>query len=148
MRFVFKTMAIGADHAGYALKEYLKQYTKSFNFELKDFGTNSEASVDYPDFAQLVCQAIIRQEVSSGILICGTGIGISMAANRFPEIRAAVCNDGVTSVKLARAHNDANVLCLGARLIGTAVAEDCLHHFLNTPFNGGTRHLKRLQKLC
>lgn len=147
MTFVFNSIAIGADHAGYALKEHLKQYIKTLKVDFIDLGTHSEESVDYPDFAHSVCQSLIHQEVSAGILVCGTGIGISIAANRFSDIRAAVCNDGVSSVKLARAHNNANILCLGARLIGTAVAEDCLYHFLTTPFEGGERHLRRIQKL-
>ena len=147
MNLAFKTMAIGADHAGYTLKQHLKDYAANLGLDLIDFGTSSEASVDYPDFASLVCQAISEQRVTGGILLCGTGIGISIAANRYPGIRAAVCNDGVSSAKLARAHNNANILCLGARLVGPSVAQDCLYYFVTSLFEGGERHLRRIQKL-
>ena len=110
-------------------------------------GTHSDVSVDYPDFAVLACQEISRGDADGAILLCGTGIGISIAANRFSGIRAAVCNDGVTSTSLSRRHNNANILCLGARLVGTEVARDCLKTFITTPFDNSERHLKRLQKL-
>ncbi len=147
MDFVFKTLAVAADHAGYALKEHLKEYAASLNLSIIDLGTHSEASVDYPDYAQKVSQAILDQQADGGLLICGSGIGISMAANRYAGIRAAVCNDGVSAVRLSRQHNDANILCLGARLIGLTVAQDCLFHFVTTPFEGGDRHRRRIEKI-
>ena len=143
----FKFLVIASDHAGYALKENLMEYAHELGIILRDLGTHSDVSVDYPDFAVLACQEISRGDADGAILLCGTGIGISIAANRFSGIRAAVCNDGVTSTSLSRRHNDANILCLGARLVGTEVARDCLKTFITTPFDNSERHLKRLQKL-
>ena len=143
----FKHLVIASDHAGYVLKENLTEYVHELGIILRDLGTHSDVSVDYPDFAVLACQEISRGDADGAILLCGTGIGISIAANRFSGIRAAVCNDGVTSASLSRRHNDANILCLGARLVGTEVARDCLKTFITTPFDNSERHLKRLQKL-
>ena len=143
----FKFLVIASDHAGYALKENLMEYAHELGIILRDLGTHSDVSVDYPDCAVLACQEISRGDADGAILLCGTGIGISIAANRFSGIRAAVCNDGVTSTSLSRRHNDANILCLGARLVGTEVARDCLKTFITTPFDNSERHLKRLQKL-
>lgn len=111
-----------------------------------DLGTDSEASVDYPDFARLLAEALGRGDCDRGILVCGTGIGIAMAANRHPHVRAAVCHDA-TSARLARLHNDANVLALGARLLGDAVALDCVETFLAHDFEGG-RHARRVDKMA
>ena len=147
MHFAFDTMVIGADHAGLHLKEHLKKYAAQVGIKLIDVGTDSQDSVDYPHFAQQACQAILDRNIPSGILICGTGIGMSIAANRFSGIRAAVCNDGISSVKLARMHNNANILCLGARLVGTSVAEDCLYYFARTFFTDTARHLRRIEQL-
>jgi ribose 5-phosphate isomerase B len=143
----FKHLVIASDHAGYVLKENLTEYVHELGIILRDLGTHSDVSVDYPDFAVLACQEISRGDADGAILLCGTGIGISIAANRFSGIRAAVCNDGVTSTSLSRRHNNANILCLGARLVGTEVARDCLKTFITTPFDNSERHLKRLQKL-
>ena len=137
-------IAIACDHGGYDLKEAIKLHY-SGKIEFVDFGTNSRVSVDYPEYAKKLSHAIINGEVSRGILICGTGIGISIAANRYPQIRAALCTD-VTMAKLTRLHNDANVLALGARIIGEQVAFDIIDAFLNTKYEGG-RHDLRVQKL-
>jgi len=138
-------LAIASDHAGLDLKSSLVRSLAEQGFEVMDLGTHSTESVDYPDYAAAVADAIRDGQAQRGILICGSGIGISIAANRHPGIRAALCHD-TTSARLARQHNDANVLALGARLIGPQVAEDCVLAFLSTPFEGG-RHLRRVEKL-
>ena len=138
-------MAIASDHAGYALKVALKGELEALGHEVEDLGTHDEASVDYPDYALRVARAIEDGRAERGILICGTGIGMSIAANRWRYVRAAVCHD-VSSARLARRHNDANVLCLGARLIGLDVAKDCLRVFLDSVYVGG-RHERRVAKL-
>ncbi len=140
-----ETIAIAADHAGFALKSVLSAELAQLGYAVLDLGTHSAESVDYPDFARAVAQAIDGGRVQRGVLICGTGIGIGMAANRHRAVRAAVCHD-VSSTRLARRHNDANVLALGARLIGEEVAKDCLRAFLETKFEGG-RHARRVAKL-
>lgn len=137
-------VAIACDHAGFGLKTVLKAELESLNCVVEDLGTNDTASVDYPDFAERVARAIESGRAERGVLICGTGIGMSMAANRFRAVRAAACHDAV-SARLTRKDNDANVLCLGARLIGDEVAKDCLRVFLATPFEGG-RHVRRVAK--
>ena len=137
-------LAIACDHGGYALKEAIKaRFTGKVDFI--DLGAHSTDSVDYPEYGQAVAKAIIDGDVTRGILICGTGIGISIAANRFPEIRAALCTD-VTMARLTRLHNDANVLALGARITGEETAFDIVEAFLATEFEGG-RHLNRIKKL-
>jgi ribose 5-phosphate isomerase B len=136
-------IAIANDHAGYALKKAIMDTFSHYDW--LDLGTNSTDSVDYPDFGLKLGQAIAEKDALRGILICGTGIGISIAANRLPQVRAAVCSD-VTAARLTRLHNDANVLALGERLIGTAVAFDIVEAFMSTDFEGG-RHAKRVQKL-
>lgn len=137
-------LAIASDHGGYALKEHLKKVRH--DIEWVDCGTDSGSeSVDYPDYATKLADAIKEKKADKGVLICGSGIGISIKANRYPHIRAAVCWD-VTSARLTRLHNDANVLCLGERMIGQVTAEDCLKVFLETEFEGG-RHVKRVEKL-
>lgn len=137
-------LAIACDHGGYALKEAVKsRFADEFDFI--DLGAHSTDSVDYPEYGQAVAKAIIDGDVTRGILICGTGIGISIAANRFPEVRAALCTD-VTMARLTRLHNDANVLALGARIIGEETAFDIIDTFLTTEFEGG-RHLGRIKKL-
>ena len=140
-----ETIAIAADHAGFALKAALGSELARLGYAVLDLGTHSAESVDYPDFAKAVAQAIEGGQVQRGVLICGTGIGIGMAANRHRAVRAAVCHD-VSSTRLARRHNDANVLALGARLIGEEVARDCLRAFLETKFEGG-RHARRVAKM-
>ena len=138
-------LALGADHAGYLLKDRIRQYVLDRGHLVVDEGTNTSDSVDYPDFAHAVCGAVAEKRADFGILVCGTGIGMSIAANRHPAIRCAVAHD-VTSARLSRAHNNANVLALGARVIGPVVALDCLHAFLGTGFEGG-RHDARVAKL-
>lgn len=137
-------IAIASDHAGYELKEALKQAFGD-EYEWLDLGTNSLDSVDYPDFGHAMGQAIGNGDAAHGILICGSGIGISIAANRHAAVRAALCaND--TMARLSREHNDANVLVLGARIIGFDVAQDCVKTFMKTEFAGG-RHQRRVEKL-
>lgn len=140
-----ETIAIASDHAGFDLKAQLKQELAAMGFEALDLGPDSTASVDYPDFANRLAAALKDGQAKRGVLICGTGIGISMAANRHRHIRAALVHD-VTGARLTRQHNNANVLCLGARLIGADVAKDCLKVFLTTDFEGG-RHENRVAKL-
>ena len=139
------TIALAADHAGYELKDLLKQDLEEMGYEVLDLGTNARDSVDYPDYGMALAEAVAEGKAGRGVLVCGTGIGISIAANRNPAVRAAVCHDE-TSARLAREHNDANVLALGARLIGPEVARDCLKAFLQTEFAGG-RHSGRVAKL-
>jgi ribose 5-phosphate isomerase B len=139
------TIAIAADHAGYSLKEILKSDLLAAGYETIDLGTDGPASVDYPDFARAVADAIESGRADRAVLICGTGIGISIAANRNPVVRAALCSD-TTAARLARQHNNANVLALGARMIGAEVARDCLNVFLGTDYEGG-RHDLRVAKL-
>lgn len=140
-----KTVALASDHAGFEMKSALKAELDRLGYEVLDLGTNNEDSVDYPDYAAKMARAIREGQAERGVLVCGSGIGISIAANRFPEIRAALCHDNLT-VRLARQHNDANVLAMGGRLLGETVAIDCLHAFLETPFEGG-RHERRVAKL-
>ncbi len=138
-------VAFGADHAGVALKDALADALRAEGFAVHDLGTSGTDPVDYPDFAYRVAAAVADGTVQLGVLVCGTGIGMAIAANRNPAIRCAVAHD-VTSARLSRAHNNANVLALGARVIGSAVALDCLHAFIGTGFDGG-RHAPRVAKL-
>ncbi len=141
-----KTIAIASDHAGYELKSFLVLELKKLGFKLTDLGTNdAEKKVDYPDFAKKLAKNIIAKKSDFGILICGSGIGISIAANRFKEIRAALCNN-IKLAKLARNHNDANVICLGARYLKDKLALKIVNGFLNANFDGA-RHQKRVAKL-
>ena len=142
----FKSIAIGSDHAGFDLKAKLVEELRSSGYEVQDLGTHDATkSVDYPDFGKAVAEAVASGKVDGGVVVCGTGIGISIAANRVPGVRAGLCHD-ITSARLCREHNDANVLALGARLIGDVVAKDCLDTFLNTEF-AGDRHVRRVEKL-
>lgn len=138
-------IALGSDHGGYLLKEELKKHLEEKEIEYKDFGTDSNASCDYPVYAEKVCRAIQSGECEKGILICGTGIGMSMCANKCKGIRAAVCGDHF-SAEFTRRHNDANVLCMGARTIGPGVALQIADIFLTTEFEGG-RHEKRVSMM-
>ncbi|HEY1383316.1 MAG TPA: ribose 5-phosphate isomerase B [Dongiaceae bacterium] len=140
-----ETIAIASDHAGFELKGLLKDELAALGYEALDLGTNSASSVDYPDFADRLALVLKDGRARRGVLVCGTGIGIAMAANRHRHIRAGVVHDA-TSARLTRLHNNANVLCLGARLTGTDVAKDCLRVFLTTDFEGG-RHENRVAKL-
>ncbi|MGB1007467.1 MAG: ribose 5-phosphate isomerase B [Thalassobaculaceae bacterium] len=139
------TIALASDHAGFALKAEIAAELERLGYAVLDLGTESAQSVDYPDFATALAQAIGRGEVTRGVLICGTGLGISIAANRYAAVRAAPCTNA-TMARLARRHNDANVLALGQRLIGIEIALECLRVFLDTPFEGG-RHQRRVDKL-
>lgn len=140
-----ETIAIAADHAGFEMKSMLADELRQNGFTILDLGTNSSQSVDYPDFADALAKAIKAGQAGRGVLVCGTGIGISIAANRHKGIRAALCHDA-TDARLAREHNDANVLVLGGRTTGMENAKDCLKTFLATPFSGG-RHVRRVEKL-
>lgn len=139
------TLALGADHGGVALKDKLAAALIAAGYKVQDYGTNDSGSVDYPDYAHAVCEAVEEKKADYGVLVCGSGIGMSIAANRHPGIRCGLVHD-VTTARLTRAHNDANVLALGARIIGEEVALDILRVFLATHFEGG-RHGRRLAKL-
>jgi ribose 5-phosphate isomerase B len=138
-------IAVASDHAGFDLKEILKRDLQEAGLEVLDLGTNSAQSVDYPDFGIAMADAVASGKAERGVLVCGTGIGISMAANRNPKVRAALVHD-VTSARLSRLHNDANVVAFGQRLIGTETAREALKVFLDTEFEGG-RHANRVAKL-
>ena len=144
-------IAIATDHGGYALKEELKNFTSNeLNIEWIDLGTHSTESVDFPEYAQAVAKSIKNSDAEKGVLICRSGIGMSIAANRYPHIRAAVCSD-TTMAKYTRIDNDANVLCIGASLNGIRTIEDILYTFLTTEFAGknepNSRHQRRVEKL-
>lgn len=138
-------IAVGSDHAGLDLKTLLAVHLADAGHEIEDLGTHGPDSVDYPDFGAAVGRAVATGAVDLGVACCGTGIGISIAANKVPGVRAAVVHD-VSSARLARAHNDANVVCFGARLLGTVVATDALDAFLASSFEGG-RHSRRIEKI-
>jgi ribose 5-phosphate isomerase B len=139
------SIAVASDHAGFDLKELLKRDLQQAGHDVLDLGTNSTASVDYPDFGKAMADAIASGRAERGVLVCGTGIGISIAANRNPKVRAALVHDE-TSARLSRQHNNANVVAFGQRLIGTETARAALKVFLNTEFEGG-RHAGRVAKL-
>jgi ribose 5-phosphate isomerase B len=140
-----QTVAIASDHAGYELKTALIPVLERLGFAVLDLGTGGRESVDYPDFADAVAAALAAGRAQSAVLVCGTGIGISIAANRHRGVRAALCHDRTTA-RLGRQHNDANVLCLGSRVIGSETARDCVETFFTTAFEGG-RHAARVAKL-
>ncbi|HEV8014610.1 MAG TPA: ribose 5-phosphate isomerase B [Stellaceae bacterium] len=135
-------VAVAADHGGYELKTALLPELKALGFEVLDLGTHGPSAVDYPNFALALAQALADGRAQRGVLICGTGIGMSMAANRHRHLRCALAYD-VTTARLARQHNDANVLALGARVVGAEVAKDCVKTFFTTSFDGG-RHARRV----
>jgi len=137
-------IAIGSDHAGYLVKDMIVDHLKQHNIEITDLGCNTPDSVDYPDYAKKVCAEILQDRANFGILVCGTGIGMSMAANKIVTIRAALCND-VYAAEMTRKHNDANVLCLGARTVNPSIVRDIVNIFLKTEFEGG-RHETRIRK--
>ena len=138
-------IALAGDHGGYDLKVILKSYLQEKGFEVLDLGCDGPDSVDYPDFAQAMAKAIDDNKATRGVLVCGSGIGISIAANRHAHIRAALVHDRLTA-ELSRKHNNANVIVMGGRTIGPDVAKDCLQAFLNTDFEGG-RHQRRIDKM-
>lgn len=137
-------ISIGSDHAGYILKDFIVDYLKQNQHTITDFGCNSAESVDYPDYAHKVCVDFIHKKSNYGILICGTGIGMSMAANKVAGVRAALCKD-VYSAEMTRKHNNANILCLGARNTDPNIITEIVDTFLNTDFEGG-RHETRVKK--
>ncbi len=138
-------IAIASDHAGVDLKRALSEVIRTGGHDVRDLGPTDSTSVDYPDFAHRVANAVASGEAAMGVLICGTGIGMSLSANRHPGVRAALCHDAFTA-EMARRHNDANVLCVGARVTGAGVAEQMVRIFLETPFEGG-RHQRRVEKI-
>ncbi|WP_248929362.1 ribose 5-phosphate isomerase B [Paenibacillus hamazuiensis] len=139
-------IAIGADHAGYRLKDELVGFIQSLGHEVKDFGAFGPESVDYPDYASEVCGQVVSGEADKGILICGTGIGMTIAANKIPGIRCALVHD-LFSAKATREHNDSNVLSLGERVIGPGVAQEIVKIWLETEFSQGERHKNRVNKV-
>jgi ribose 5-phosphate isomerase B len=140
-----RPLAIASDHAGFALKEQLKRALAALSVPFADLGTNGEQSVDYPDFAHSVASGVAAGTYAAGVLICGTGIGMSIAANRHGGVRAALCTESYAA-RMSRMHNDANVLCLGARIVGVGLAEEIVRAFLETSFEGG-RHAGRVAKI-
>jgi len=139
------TFAIGCDHAGFDLKQEILSHLEGLNIQVVDYGTDGNTSVDYPDYGEKVSQAVSSGNVERGILICGTGIGMSIVANKFPGVRASLCHD-VFSARMSRLHNDANILVLGGRVIGKDLAKEIVTTWLNTPFEGD-RHRRRLDKI-
>jgi ribose 5-phosphate isomerase B len=139
-------IAVGSDHAGLRLKNLLRDRLREQGHAVEDLGTVSEESTDYPDFAVRVGRAVTGGEAERGLLVCGTGVGISIAANKVPGVRAAAVSEPV-SARLARSHNDANVLCVGQRIVGEEMAEEIVRVFLDTPFSGGERHCRRIEKI-
>ena len=140
------TIAVGCDHAGFELKQELIRHLKERGFEVTDHGTFSDQSCDYPDYARKVADAVVQGQAQAGLLVCGTGIGMSIAANKVKGIRAAVLSDEF-SARATREHNDANILCLGARVVDTDTAVKLLDIFLDTPFSNGENHVRRISKL-
>lgn len=139
-------IAIGSDHGGFELKEKLMEHLSERGLEYKDFGTYSSASCDYPVYAKAVAKAVASGECDRGIIICGTGIGVSITANKVRGIRAALCGD-CFSAEATRQHNDANVLCMGARVVGEGLALKIADTFLDTPFSNDERHIRRISMI-
>jgi ribose 5-phosphate isomerase B len=139
-------IAIGADHAGYRLKDVIIPFIESLGHQVSDLGCNCEDSVDYPDYALSVCNQVVSGEVDKGILICGTGIGMTIAANKIPGIRCALVHD-LFSAKATREHNDSNVLSMGERVVGPGVAQEIVKIWIETEFSAGVRHQNRVNKV-
>ena len=139
-------LALGCDHGGYPLMKEVIDYLEKNGIEYKNFGTYSDASVDYPEYGKAVANAVAAGECEQGILICGTGIGISITANKVKGIRCALCGD-VFSAKATREHNDANILAMGARVTGTGLALEIVKAFLETPFSNDERHIRRINQI-
>jgi ribose 5-phosphate isomerase B len=139
------TIAIGCDHAGVELKKEIISLLHDLHIECIDYGTNGTGSVDYPDFGEKVSEAVSSGKIEKGLLICGTGIGMSIVANKFPGVRASLCS-GIFTARMSRLHNDANVLVLGGRVIGKDLAKEIVKTWVSTPFEG-ERHAKRLRKI-
>jgi len=142
---MLKKIALASDHAGFHLKEAIKPYIESLGYEVLDLGASGTESVDYPDFGYKAADSVASGDANMGVIVCGSGVGISIAANRNPKIRAALCQSAEVA-KLSRQHNDANILSLGARIIDEKTAKECVREFLNTEFEGG-RHQNRVEKL-
>ncbi len=141
-----RRLALGADHAGYAVKDRIKEILQKQGYEVIDFGVHASDSVDYPDYAKQVAQSVSQAESDRGVLVCGTGIGMAITANKFRGIRAATCNDTYTA-RMAAEHTNANVLCVGARVVDADHAVAIVKEWLKTPFGGG-RHQRRLDKIA
>lgn len=139
-------IALGCDHGGYELKQEIIKYLEDNKIEYKDYGCDSMASTDYPIYAKRVAKAILEGECEKGILVCGTGIGISIAANKIKGIRCALCTDCFCA-EATRLHNDSNVLALGGRVVGAGLAVKIVDTFLNTPFSGDARHMNRISQI-
>lgn len=139
-------IALGSDHGGYALKQEVIRHLQARGLEYRDYGCYSEASCDYPEFGHAVGHAVADGMADRGIIICGTGIGISLAANKVPGVRAAVCTDCFTA-EATRQHNDANILALGGRVVGPGLALKIVDTFLDTPFSNGERHIRRISQI-
>ena len=139
-------IGIGSDHGGFALKEAIKKHLEERGLEYKDFGTYSSASCDYPVYGRAVAKAVAAGECELGILICGTGIGISITANKVPGVRAALCSD-CFSAEATRQHNNANILALGARVLGEGLSLKIVDTFLDTPFSNDERHIRRISMI-
>jgi len=139
-------IVVGSDHAGFDLKEAIKRYIETVGHSIVDVGTNSTAAVDYPDFARALAEAVARGDGERGVLICGSGVGASIAANKIPGIRAAICHDSYSAHQGVE-HDDMNVLTLGARIIGEELAKDLVRNFLIAEFSHDERHVRRLNKV-
>ena len=139
-------IAIACDHGAFEYKEMIRKMLEQEGYEVKDFGTYSDASVDYPDYALPCAQAVARGEAQRGIVLCGTGIGVSITANKVKGIRCALCSDPL-SARLTREHNDSNMLAMGQRIIGSELAKEIVHVWLSTTFSEGERHKKRIAKI-
>lgn len=137
-------IAVGADHGGFELKQKIIALLETLGHEVYDTGCSSTESVDYPGFAETVCERVVKEQSTFGILVCGTGIGMAIAANRDRRIRAAICHNEYTA-RMSREHNNANVLCLGARVLGSGVVEDIVKVWLDSEFSGG-RHQQRIEQ--
>ena len=142
-----KKIAVACDHGGYELKSVIIEYFKKNGIEYTDYGTYSADSCDYPDYAKVACNAVVSGECAAAVLICGTGIGMSIAANKIKGIRAACCSD-TFSARMTRMHNDANVLCFGGRVVGAGLATDMVELFLETEHETGGRHDARIAKIA
>jgi len=142
-----RKIAIGSDHAGFELKEKIKDFLTELRYEYQDFGTDSEESCDYPIYGKLVAEAVSKGECDRGIAICGTGIGISIAANKVSKVRATPCYN-TDMARIVREHNDSNVLTLGARITAVALALDIVRTWLNTEFTEGERHVRRIGRIA
>ena len=139
-------IVVGSDHAGFELKETLKKYIQSLGYEVMDVGTGSREAVDYPDFARAVGEAVATEKAERGVLICGSGVGASIAANKVPGVRAAICHDAYSAAQGVE-HDDMNVITLGARVIGEELARTLVEAFLAAEFSGEPRHVRRLNKV-